>query len=461
MFLIFILLWVIALILIVNNGRKEWSWWASATLFLNGFGGITVIFTDNILPYVETLNEPNLLFFCLAAKGLANVLQHYFATYTLIIFVLTFTDFLNTNISKRLKLYIKVLLFFPSLMMCFLYPITPAFDPNYKVLSIWVVIYTIAAAVILILSFYKQEDAVKKKSTLITIVFTIPSSVVLMWTSYLSVAVNIENAWYFNFWIIAFQFIIFLYLGIRYGILGIKVRIEKISYESSMDIFIDGTSYISNAVKRETSEIIKQLDELEDDLSISTEQKLKIIRQSADNLISITSKIGYKLDKIEIKQEPYVLSMLIQNSIDIVEPHIKDKNIKITNRSIIDATLTLDVNHMTEMLKNILINAIEAIDHSGEIIIETEIRGESLLISISDNGCGINSQDLMHVITPFFTTKKDASNLGLGLSYCFRVMKAHSGELIVKSKESVGSVVQMLFPMSEVLNVTRRIFVDI
>lgn len=460
MFLIFILLWIIALILIVNNGRKEWTWWASATLFLNGFGGITVIFTDNILPYVETLNDPNLLFFCLAAKGLANVLQHYFATYTLIIFALTFTDFLNTNISSKLKQYIKVLLFFPSLMMCFLYPITPAFDPNYKVLSIWVVIYTIAAAVILTVSYFKQEDAVKKRNTFITIVFTIPSSVVLMWTSYLSVAVNIEDAWYFNFWIIAFQFAIFLYLGIRYGILGIKVKIEKINYENSMDIIIDGTSYISNALKRETSEIIKQLNEIDDDVSISTEQKLKMIRQSADNLVIITLKIGYKLDKIEIRKEPSVLSILIQNSIDIIEPHIKDKNIKITNRSIIDATMTVDVNHFTEMLKNILINSIEAISDIGEIVIESEIRGESLLISISDNGCGITSQDLAHVITPFFTTKEEASNLGLGLSYCYRVMKAHSGELVIKSKENLGSVVQMFFPMTGVLNITRRIFID-
>ena len=460
MFLIFILLWIIALILIVNNGRKEWTWWASATLFLNGFGGITVIFTDNILPHVETLDDPNLLFFCLAAKGLANVLQHYFATYTLIIFVLTFTDFLNTNISRKLKQYIKVLLFFPSLMMCFLYPITPAFDPNYKVLSIWVVIYTIAAAIILTLSYFKQEDAVKKKNTFITILFTIPSSVVLMWTSYLSVAVNIEDAWYFNFWIIAFQFAIFLYLGIRYGILGIKVKIEKINYENSMDIIIDGTSYISNALKRETSEILKQLNEIDDDVSISTEQKLKTIRQSADNLVSITLKIGYKLDKIEIRKEPSVLSILIQNSIDNIEPHIKDKNIKITNRSIIDATMTVDVNHFTEMLKNILINSIEAISDMGEIVVESEIRGESLLISISDNGCGITSQDLAHVITPFFTTKEEASNLGLGLSYCYRVMKAHSGELVIKSKENIGSVVQMLFPMTGVLNITRRIFID-
>lgn len=452
MFLIFILLWLIAILLIYANPKTSWAWWGSACLFLNGFGGVAVIFTDNIIPAVRGVNNSKLIFACELGKGIANVLQHYLATYALIGFVLYFTDFLDINLKKSTKRNIMLLLSLPSIIMYVLYPLSPGFDPDYKVLASWVVVYTLSFIVILIISIIKENDSQKRYNKIITSIFTIPTTLSIMWTSYLSVAVGYHEVWYLNIWIILFQFIIFIYLAIRHGILGFRLKVERFNLGETIDTMINGMSMVSHAIKNEASTISLCVDTIRavENVNQGTDRKLTVIKESCKNLTEFTQRIN-KFRTMEMDVEPYMLKILVDKAINHVLPMTTGKRIEIVNRIKDDVTLMIDAVHICEVLRNLLINAIEAIEKEGLIYVDSAFKYEKFCISVVDNGIGISREAMEKVLTPFYSTKNGKNNFGLGLSYCYKVMNSHNGYLKVDSKINKGTTMSLFFPLERVI----------
>lgn len=452
MFLIFVLLWLIAILLIYANPKTPWAWWASSCLFLNGFGGIAVICKDDIIPFTGQFDNPKLVYICTVGKGIADILQHYFATYALIGFVLHFTNFLDRRMTSRSKTVILLLLSVPSIVMFFLYPLTPDFQPDYKILSAWVVFYTVAAIAIMMISIVKEKEPSKKYQKVLAGIFTIPTSLSIMWTSYLSVAMGFHELWYLNIWIILFQFVVFIFMAVKYGVMGVRLRVERFNLDETIDTMINGMSMVSHAIKNEASTINLCVDTIRalENHSPGTEKKLAIIKDSCKSLSDFTQRIN-KFRTFEMDLEPYVLDVLLDKAINQAYPLASDKKIEIVNKSKKDITIMLDAVHISEVIRNLLINAIEAIEENGMIAIETEFMDEKLSLSIADNGMGIPQDSLEKVLTPFYSTKKGKNNYGLGLSYCYKVMKYHNGSIKVKSKVNQGTTISLLFPIERVL----------
>lgn len=462
MFVVFILLWVIAILLIYANPKTTWAWWASSCLFLNGFGGIAVIFNDNIIPFVNKTNDSTLMFLCLVGKYIANVLQHYFATYALIGFVLYYTNFLNIKLKSSTKHIILTLLAIPGIMMLILYNYGLLFDPNYKVLSAWVVLYTLISNIILIISILNEKDHTKRYQKLLVGLFVIPTTFSIMWTSYLSVAVGYNEIWYFNYWIILFQFTVFIFLALKYGFLGVRLRVERCNLDETIDTVINGISVISHAVKNEAATISLCVDTIRctDKVDSNTDKKLSVIKESSNSLSDFTQRIN-KFRIFEMDLEPFILNNIIEKVIRQVMPLTSGKDIKIINNSKDDVTMMIDPVHITEVLKNLLINAIEAIENEGTICIETEVVNENVCLSVIDNGVGIPKKSIEKVLTPFYSTKKGKNNFGLGLSYCYKVMKCHNGSLKISSVVNQGTRMSLLFPIERVLNIKNSVSADI
>jgi signal transduction histidine kinase len=80
--------------------------------------------------------------------------------------------------------------------------------------------------------------------------------------------------------------------------------------------------------------------------------------------------------------------------------------------------------------------------------VSTKISGDKVLISVRDNGNGIPQSIVDKIFQPFFTTKPTGQGTGLGLSLSYDIVKAHGGELKVKTKESEGSEFVIHIPVS-------------
>jgi len=109
--------------------------------------------------------------------------------------------------------------------------------------------------------------------------------------------------------------------------------------------------------------------------------------------------------------------------------------------------INLDFDKLKEALKNILINAMEAMPEGGALTISAHSVSEDFVeLHFQDRGEGIASENLSQVFLPFFTTKYGHS--GLGLTLAKKIIEAHRGSIEVKSAVGVGSTFSVTLPIN-------------
>ncbi len=137
----------------------------------------------------------------------------------------------------------------------------------------------------------------------------------------------------------------------------------------------------------------------------------------------------------------------VENAIKLAQPQKKSKDIIFHFQKLANNTLArLDADKIQELMLNLMLNSISAIDNKGQIDIKLLKRNEKELeIIFEDNGKGIKKDHLSQIFNPFFTTKSRGT--GLGLSICKKITAAHQGSIQVKSKEGKGTTFLIRLPV--------------
>jgi len=105
-------------------------------------------------------------------------------------------------------------------------------------------------------------------------------------------------------------------------------------------------------------------------------------------------------------------------------------------------------NQIKQACVAILVNAYEAISESGEILMSTNNPDDDhIRLEITDNGSGIAEEDIQHIFEPFFSTKQNASGIGLGLAIVHGIVQSHQGKVEVKSTPGKGTTISIIFPV--------------
>ena len=107
-------------------------------------------------------------------------------------------------------------------------------------------------------------------------------------------------------------------------------------------------------------------------------------------------------------------------------------------------------SRMGQVFINLLINAAQAIETKGNIIIKTYALNDYVCVDVTDTGKGIPPDNLSKIFDPFFTTKPIGQGTGLGLSVSYEIMKKHGGEIKVKSKVGKGTTFTVMLPLTEI-----------
>lgn len=108
-----------------------------------------------------------------------------------------------------------------------------------------------------------------------------------------------------------------------------------------------------------------------------------------------------------------------------------------------DIAIDGDDRRLQQALLNVLLNAIQATEKGGSVIVSLGAEGDKAMIVVTDTGCGIDARDLSEITKPFFTRKADGS--GLGLHVVQSVVDEHGGTLTVVSEPGKGTSVTMTF----------------
>ena len=123
--------------------------------------------------------------------------------------------------------------------------------------------------------------------------------------------------------------------------------------------------------------------------------------------------------------------------------------------------IKMDPSQIDQILANLCVNARDAIENTGQIIIETSnsiideeycatnleaIPGEYVHLSISDDGSGMDKETLIHVFEPFYTTKEVGKGTGLGLSTVYGAVKQNNGFINIYSESGKGTTFSIYLP---------------
>lgn len=103
---------------------------------------------------------------------------------------------------------------------------------------------------------------------------------------------------------------------------------------------------------------------------------------------------------------------------------------------------------LSQVWTNLLVNAAQAIADDGEVSISSKVEGESAVITIADNGCGIEPNELRRIFDPFFTTKPVGEGTGLGLSITYGIIEKHGGTINVESVVGAGTKFFVSLPIN-------------
>jgi two-component system, NtrC family, sensor histidine kinase HydH len=172
-----------------------------------------------------------------------------------------------------------------------------------------------------------------------------------------------------------------------------------------------------------------------------------IMVQEVERLNRVISQLLEFARPIAMEKRPTSLLKLIRNSLKIIESQSHEKNITIHTDLAPDVPdAMIDEDKIKQVLLNLYLNAMGAMKEGGSIKVRLfRGAGDTVNITVSDTGPGIDEKDLAHIFDPYFTTKP--SGTGLGLSIVHKIIEAHDGEIIVKSAPGNGTAVSIVLPV--------------
>ncbi|MDK7668714.1 ATP-binding protein [Cytobacillus oceanisediminis] len=143
------------------------------------------------------------------------------------------------------------------------------------------------------------------------------------------------------------------------------------------------------------------------------------------------------------------LNAVINYVISIIHEQAANQNIRVETENLEAVPkVQCDENMLKQSFINLIKNAMESMPEGGTILISAKVaEGDKVLISIKDEGCGIDAENMERVVDPFYTTKPDGT--GLGLMVTKQIVDEHKAEITFESEKGIGTIVTLTIPIEQ------------
>ncbi len=199
----------------------------------------------------------------------------------------------------------------------------------------------------------------------------------------------------------------------------------------------------------------------ENEGKFSDEQKMFLdqINIASDQLMALIQNL-LNMSKIEqgvftISKQPTDWIVLVNKTVDTVKISAQEKQIQLTfvEPSEPVPSLSVDTMRITEVISNLLSNAINYTPQGGSITVTIEQKDGQVITHVKDTGKGIAQKDIEHLFTKFFRVKKNleqgTNGTGMGLYISKSIVEMHGGKIWVESEEGKGSVFSFSLPVDK------------
>lgn len=136
----------------------------------------------------------------------------------------------------------------------------------------------------------------------------------------------------------------------------------------------------------------------------------------------------------------------LDSTLNVVRNEVKYKAEVIKNYADLPRVKCLAAQ-INQVFMNLIVNAAQAIQEKGRIVLQTELRNGWVVVSVSDTGCGMSEDVKNRIFEPFYTTKPVGQGTGLGLSLSYSIVQKHGGRIEVESTPGVGTTFSVHLPL--------------
>jgi PAS domain S-box-containing protein len=204
-------------------------------------------------------------------------------------------------------------------------------------------------------------------------------------------------------------------------------------------------------------EVSKAIDQCEADLDWdyvrqNTARLLNRTREGVQRVASIVSNLRSMARTAPPDKERVPLAELVASALEMAQGQLRKARIEVEVDAPPDlAPVPCVANQISQVILNLLINASQAItqqgcDEGGRIRIRLRDEGDSQVIEVQDNGCGIDPEHLARLYDPFFTTKPVGEGTGLGLAITHSIITGHGGSIEADSAPGHGATFRLRLP---------------
>ena len=206
---------------------------------------------------------------------------------------------------------------------------------------------------------------------------------------------------------------------------------------------------IKELEKTQTQTEVDQINE-EFDIEFITEDIQNLLSESFEGITRIEDIVNSLKDysRSDNQWEQADINTHIENTLKIVSHELKYVASIEKDYGEIPLVECLPMQ-IGQVMMNLLVNAGQAIQEDGKIIIKTREENNKVIISVSDNGKGIAKEHLAKIFDPFFTTKPVGQGTGLGLSLSYNIIQKHNGEMNVESEVGKGTEFIIQLPIQQ------------
>ena len=185
----------------------------------------------------------------------------------------------------------------------------------------------------------------------------------------------------------------------------------------------------------------KDLSEMETRLLASTQEGIEKIQKIVEDMLHFAKPKASHFKEEEINE-------VMEKSLAILQAKFKKGNISpVFERGEGLPRVRIDVHQIQQVLINLMLNAIQAMEKGGTLTLRTFLgNGGRVGVEVKDTGVGMPESHLKKIFDPFFTTKSEGT--GLGLSISLKILENHGATIDVVSKEGEGSSFTIHFPIA-------------
>jgi signal transduction histidine kinase len=220
------------------------------------------------------------------------------------------------------------------------------------------------------------------------------------------------------------------------------------------DAFVATVSHELRTPLTSISGFLEMMQEEEAGLGATGRRYLDVIRRSTERLHALVEDLlliaQIEANRVELQLTAVDVAQILSRAVEAVRPSADDKGVALELVSDHPPLVRGDGNRLTQVLDNLVSNAVKFTNDGGKVTVSVTADGEHVRLEVADTGIGVPAEELGQVFSRFFrastATRLAIPGTGLGLAISRALVEQHGGTIVFESAEGEGTQVVVTLP---------------